>query len=98
MPSFASNCSAFRMATSRPATCNAAPLDGGAMEQPFGRGHSQQCFHLPAAARLAENHDRVRIAAKMPDVRAHPFERVHDVEHAVVAGCREVPAELAEVR
>jgi len=34
---------------------------------------------------LSENHHRVRIAAELGDIRADPFQRVHDVEHANIA-------------
>ncbi len=32
------------------------------------------------------------------DVRAHPFQRLNDIQHAGIAGGREVLAELAQVR
>ena len=69
-----------------------AALDDGAMEQPLRRRHRQQRRDLPAAAGLTEDRHRARIAAELRDVVAHPVERCDDVEHADVAGRRELRA------
>ena len=65
-------------------------FDDGAVEESLGRGHRQQSLHLPPAAGLAEDGHRVRIAPKLSDVRAHPFQRLNDIQHADVAGGREI--------
>ena len=73
-----------------------AALDDRAVKEPLRRRHREQSRHLTAAARLAEDRDVACVAAELRDVGADPLERVHDVEHADVAGLREVAA--AELR
>ena len=69
------------------------------MEQALGRRHRQEAAHFGPAARFAEDHDRVRVAAEVGDVVAHPLQGLHDVEHADVAGVSEFrPADVAQVR
>ena len=60
-----------------------AALGGRAMEQPLGRGHHHHQAGLQAAARLAEDHHPLGIAAKALDVVADPFQRSDQVGHAV---------------
>ena len=60
--------------------------DDGLVEQSFGLRHAEQGAHLSAAARLTENSDVCRVAAKLPDVFLNPFQRLYHVEHAHVAG------------
>ena len=59
----------------------AARLRRRAMDQSLCRGHPQQRGHLGAAARLAVNHDAVRIAAEIGDVVPNPAKRRHQVGH-----------------
>ena len=56
----------------------------GAMEQSRRRRHAHQAGHLGAAARLAVDHDVVRIAAEIGDVVADPAKRRNQVGHADV--------------
>ena len=68
-------------------------------KSPFADGIASSVADLPAAARLAEDHHGVGIAAELVRCCPHPLERVHDVEHADVAGLRELrPPRLDEVR
>ena len=61
--------------------------------------HGQKGGNLRSAARLAENHDPVRIAPEGLNVVAHPFERQHQVQHAGVARPRvSRPTDLVEVQ
>ena len=72
-------------------------LDRCSMEEPLRGRHRKQCRNLPATARLAKHHHVARVAAKLCDVVAHPFERKDDVEHAGVAGAGKVrPARVFE--
>ena len=74
-------------------------LDDGAMEESLRLRHAEQRRDLPAAARLAEDGDVPGIAAECADVVAHPLERLHEVEHAGVAGGRVALAEqIAEMQ
>ena len=63
-----------------------AALDDRAVEQSLRGRHRQQRGHLSSATRLPEDHHRVRIAAELGDVVAHPAQRGDDVHHADVAG------------
>ena len=70
-----------------------APLSMTARwNKPFGRRHAEQRADFAAAAGLAEDHHGVRVAAELFDVVAHPLQRVHDVEHADIAGLCELLA------
>ena len=71
----------------------------GSVEQAARFGHREQRADFAAAAGLAEDHHATGIAAEALDVVAHPAQRLHDVEHADVAGVRELrAAEVAEER
>ena len=71
----------------------------GAMKQAFGRRHAEQRADLAAAAGLAEDRDVRGIAAEIRRVIAHPFQSQDDIEHAGVAGLRELLAtEIGEVQ
>ena len=63
--------------------------------RPARRRHRHQRGDLRAAAGLAEHHDVARVAAELGDVVAHPAQRQHQVEHAGVAGVREIRADRA---
>ena len=60
--------------------------------EPLGAGHRHQRGDFSSAARLSEDRDQIRIAAEAVDVVTHPLQRRDDVEHADVAGEREVRA------
>ena len=70
------------------------------MEQTLGGGHGHEVRALAAAAGLASDCHAVRVAAKLGDVVAHPFQGKHQVHQAHVAGacqaCSTEPGEVAE--
>ena len=65
-------------------------FDHRPVEQAFGGRRSKQHGNLLAAARLAEDHDAVRIASKAFDVVPNPLERRNGIEHANVSGMGEM--------
>ncbi len=75
-----------------------AALDDRAVEQALRGRHREQRRDLAPAAGLSEYGHAARVAAEARDVRAHPAQRVHDVEHAGVARLREIrPDQIAEI-
>ncbi len=76
-----------------------AALDHRAVKQALGPRHSHQRRDLPASARLAENHDPARIAAKVGDVVADPLQDGDQVQQPRVGGTRVFfTAELRQVQ
>ena len=73
-------------------------LDDRLVEEALRRRHRQQRAHLAAAAGLAEDRHVARVAAKARDVVAHPLQRRDDVQHAHVAGIRELRARRAQIQ
>ena len=71
------------------------PNAGG--KETIGRLGEQQMADRGAAGRLAENGDAGGIAAKVADVRVHPLQRHHHVQHAhVTARLRRIQAHEAQ--
>ena len=81
VPSFGSPARASARVTSR----IAAALHDGAVEQSLRERREQERHHVRAAGRLAEDRDALGIAAERRGVLAHPGERAHEIERAVVA-------------
>ncbi len=70
-----------------------AAFDDRAVKSPLAEGMASSVSTLRPAARLAEYHHRVWIATEFGNVGMHPFERferLNDVQHAGVAGGREI--------
>ena len=75
-----------------------AAFNDGAMEQPLGGGHGHQRGNFAAASRLTEDRHIIGIATEGCDVRAHPLQNGHEVQHSDIGGrCEFISADAREI-
>ena len=66
-------------------TKNSATFDDRPVKEPFRVRHRHQRCNLPAASRLTEDRDEIRITAEPCNVVAHPFEGGHKIKYTSTA-------------